>query len=221
MKLLEMASANPKLANLRDEDERLPIHWAVSYNHFPIVQLLVQSKSFDPDAQDGMGWTPLMMAASVKDGEALVDLLISKGADVNVSNSNGQTALHFTASKNNLDVARKLMASKATTRKKDKRQQLPLHRAAAVGSVPMIKLLLENQSPINATDIDGMTALHHAISEGHGDAAVALLKAGADPSKEDREGHVALLLAPDAKIRDFIIQSAEREGIDLKAMNLK
>jgi ankyrin repeat protein len=30
-----------------------------------------------------MGWTPLMMAASVKDGEALVDLLLSKGADVN------------------------------------------------------------------------------------------------------------------------------------------
>jgi 26S proteasome non-ATPase regulatory subunit 10 len=72
-----------------------------------------------------------------------------------------QTALHFTASKNSLDIARKLIANKATTRKKDKRQQLPLHRAAAIGSVPMIKLFLENQSPVNATDIDGWTALHH------------------------------------------------------------
>ena len=72
-----------------------------------------------------------------------------------------QTALHFTASKNNLDIARKLMAHKATPRKKDKRQQLALHRAAAIGSVPMLKLLLDNQSPVNATDIDGMTALHH------------------------------------------------------------
>ena len=63
----------------------------------------------------------------------------------NVDN-NGQTALHFTASKNHLDIARKLIASKATTRKKDKRQQLPLHRAAAVGSVPMIKLFLENRA---------------------------------------------------------------------------
>jgi ankyrin repeat protein len=25
----------------------------------------------------------------------------------------------------------------------------------------MIKLFLDNQSPVNATDIDGMTALHH------------------------------------------------------------
>jgi 26S proteasome non-ATPase regulatory subunit 10 len=145
---------------------------------------------------------------------------------------NGQTALHFTASKNHLDVARKLIATKATTRKKDKRQQLPLHRAAAVGSVPMVKLLLENNSPVNATDIDGWTALHHgkhstyelrcpaltyppAISEGHGDAAIALLKAGADHTKINREDMTAMQLAPDTKIAEFIVTSAEREGIDL------
>lgn len=34
-------------------------------------------------AQDGSGWTPLMIAASVKDGEDLVDLLLRKDADVN------------------------------------------------------------------------------------------------------------------------------------------
>ena len=54
-----------------------------------------------------------------------------------------------------------LLDRKATSRVKDKRQQLPLHRAAAVGSVPMIKLLLEHNSPLNATDASGQTALHH------------------------------------------------------------
>ena len=34
-----------------------------------------------------MGWTPLMMAASIKDGDALVDLLLSKGADVNITST--------------------------------------------------------------------------------------------------------------------------------------
>lgn len=72
-----------------------------------------------------------------------------------------QTALHFTASKNNLDTAKKLVAHKASARVKDKRSQLALHRAAAIGSVPMLKLLLDNRSPLNATDVDGMTALHH------------------------------------------------------------
>jgi 26S proteasome non-ATPase regulatory subunit 10 len=64
----------------------------------------------------------------------------------------------------------------------------------------MLKLLLENKSPINAADIDGMTALHHAISEGHGDAAVLLLKEGAESGKKDREGALAIDLAPDSKV---------------------
>ena len=82
----------------------------------------------------------------------------------------GQTALHFTASKNNLDVARRLLDAKppASTRAKDKRGQYAIHRAAAVGSTPMVELLLKNKSPINATDVAGQTPLHHAVAEGHG-----------------------------------------------------
>jgi 26S proteasome non-ATPase regulatory subunit 10 len=51
---------------------------------------------------------------------------------------------------------------------RDKRGQYPLHRAAAVGSVPMITLLLKHRSPLNATDSAGQTPLHHAVAEGHG-----------------------------------------------------
>ncbi|MCJ1322088.1 hypothetical protein MMC15_007433, partial [Xylographa vitiligo] len=136
-------NANFRLANQRDDDDRLPIHWAVSYNHQNVVELLVSRRDFDPDVKDGSGWTPLMIAASLRDGDELVDLLIQKEADVNAANYNGQAALHFAASKNNLEVARRLIFHKATARMKDKRNQLPLHRAAAVGSVPMVKLLLE------------------------------------------------------------------------------
>ncbi|KAI4161142.1 MAG: hypothetical protein L6R39_000102 [Caloplaca ligustica] len=199
----------------RDDDERLPIHWAISNNHQAIVDLLISRKDFDADVQDGSGWTLLMIASSLKEGDALVDLLLSKDADVNMTNFNGQTALHFCASKNNLDTARKLIAHKASARVKDKRQQLPLHRAAAVGSVPMVSLLLENRSPLNATDVAGYTALHHAISEGHGDTALVLLRAGAETDKRDMDGHLAIDLAPDTKIKKFVLQSAEREGIDL------
>jgi 26S proteasome non-ATPase regulatory subunit 10 len=45
--------------------------------------LLAQSKDFDPDVQDGSGWSPLMIAVSLKEGEDLVNLLLNKGADVN------------------------------------------------------------------------------------------------------------------------------------------
>lgn len=53
----------------------------------PIVQLLLQAKDFDVDAKDGIGWTPLMMATSRKDGDAMVDLLLSRGANVNATST--------------------------------------------------------------------------------------------------------------------------------------
>ena len=63
--------------------------------------------------------------------------------------------------KNNLETAQKLFDRGASARIKDKRSQLPLHRAAAIGSTPMVNLLLQKNSPLNATDISGLTALHH------------------------------------------------------------
>lgn len=70
-----------------------------------------------------------------------------------------------------------------------------------MGSVPILKILLEDgKSPINATDNDGLTALHHAISEGHGDAAILLLKSGAAAEKRDSEGKLAIDHVPDEKV---------------------
>lgn len=156
-----------------------------------------------------------MMAASLKEGDALVDFLFAKSSDPDIQTNNGQTALHFASSKSNLDTARKLIARGASARVKDKRGQLPLHRAAAVGHGPIVKLLLENRSPVNATDMDGSTALHHAIAEGHGDTALQLLKAGADSDKKDGLGKVPIQLAPDEKVRKYILRAAEEEGIEV------
>lgn len=66
-------------------------------------------------------------------------------------------------------------------------------------------LLEEGKSPVNATDNDGLTALHHAISEGHGDAAILLLKSGAEAEKRDGDGRLAIELVPDDKVSVFSI----------------
>ena len=42
-----------------------------------------------------------------------------------------------------------------------------------------------------------------------------LLKAGAEIDKRDGNGALAIDLAPDAKIRSYIIKAAEEEGIEL------
>lgn len=37
--------------------------------------------------QDGSGWTPLMIAVSLKEGDELVDLFLRKDADVNAKST--------------------------------------------------------------------------------------------------------------------------------------
>ncbi|KAI5290863.1 hypothetical protein KEM54_000216 [Ascosphaera aggregata] len=213
-----LLKTNPKLAFEKDADERYPIHWAVANKHVEIVEMFMKQKGFDPDVQDSSGWTPLMMAASLPngDGDSIVEMLLSCGADVNIKTNMGQNALHFATSKQNISTIKMLLNSKCSARVKDKRGQLALHRAAASGSLPIVKLLLtQGKSPLNATDNDGMTALHHAIAEGNGDCAVMLLKEGAETDKENVDGELAINLAPDQKVKDFIVQSAKREGIEL------
>lgn len=70
-------------------------------------------------------------------------------------------------------------------------------------------------SPIDASDSAGQTALHHAIAEGNGDAAVFLLQKGAQGDKRDGEGRLAIEGAPDGKVGSFVRGWAEREGWDL------
>ncbi|KAK3394002.1 hypothetical protein B0H63DRAFT_459677 [Podospora didyma] len=55
-----LLNADPKLAQLKDDDGRLPIHWATSSNNAAIVTLLMQQKIFDPDVQVRLSQTHLV-----------------------------------------------------------------------------------------------------------------------------------------------------------------
>jgi 26S proteasome non-ATPase regulatory subunit 10 len=49
--------------------------------------MLLDQKGIDVDAQDGSGWTPLMISCSVRESDEIVDLLLARGADVNMKSS--------------------------------------------------------------------------------------------------------------------------------------
>lgn len=101
----------------------------------------------------------------------------------------------------------------ASARIKDKRGQTALHRAAAVGSLPMVKLLLKEgtgngngngKAFVNARDGDGWTALHHAMAEGNADVAVELVQLGGDLSIVDSEGKSPWQVVIDGKTEDHV-----------------
>ncbi|KAK9463947.1 ankyrin repeat-containing domain protein, partial [Lipomyces oligophaga] len=216
---------SPAVVFQRDDDSRTALFWAVSTGHPALVQLLLTTAKenssskheFDIDDCDEAGWTVAHVASSVGH-EEIMEMILAYEPDLTVQTNAGQTALHYAVSKGRLEIARRLAeACPAAVRIRDKRGLLPLHRAAAIGSVPLIKLLIEPpaRGPINTTDKDRWSPLFHASAEGHGDAALALLRAGADPDLRDSEGHSFLDVAPDDKVRTWIKDNAKRDGIDL------
>ncbi|KAJ7183299.1 ankyrin repeat-containing domain protein, partial [Mycena filopes] len=100
---------------------------------------------------------------------------------------------HYAASKSRIDIGKLLISRGADVcvsiiNAKDKANQVPLHRAATTGSLGFIRLLLDSSVPPNKTRLNnadriGNTPLHLAMDSAHGEAAVALINAGADRGK--------------------------------------
>jgi ankyrin repeat protein len=83
-----------------------PLHYAATAGNVPIIELLLDNSAYI-DAESPNGSTPLMMAAMYGTPES-VKVLIQAGADLNVKNQLGLTALDF-AIRGNRENAKELI----------------------------------------------------------------------------------------------------------------
>ena len=113
------------------------------------------------------------------DGSETVQLLIDRGADVNLRSSNGSTALHMAARSGNRKIAEILVAChKVEINSRDKIRQTPLHVACANGNKDLCALLLGNGADLTIKSAEGKTPLHVAVSGGNAHVARWLLNEG-------------------------------------------
>eukprot|EP00698_Gefionella_okellyi_P007003 TRINITY_DN1702_c0_g1_i1.p1 TRINITY_DN1702_c0_g1~~TRINITY_DN1702_c0_g1_i1.p1 ORF type:complete len:874 (-),score=236.12 TRINITY_DN1702_c0_g1_i1:15-2393(-) len=92
------------------------------------------------------------------------------------------------------DVAILLIQSGGNISVTNARGATPLHNAAAVGDVSVIRMCLEFGASINTTDHDGRSPLHAAAAAGRTDAVRLLVEQGAETGIQDSEGNTALHL---------------------------
>lgn len=78
--------------------------------------------------------------------DALITELFNNGADINLQDNNGWTALHFAAQKQSLPAVKKLLELGANLELKDTYGNTPLFRAVfcSKGDGKIITLMLEN-----------------------------------------------------------------------------
>jgi len=146
-----------------------------------------------------------------------VRTFLKDGADVNTSQPDGMTSLHWAAQKGDIELAKTLLYAganlKATTRIGG---YTPLLIASRIGNAAMIETLASGGADANAATTSGTTALMFASQAGNADAVSALITHGANVNaKEKVKGETALAFAA-AYGRADVIRVLTAHGADTK-----
>ncbi|XP_030838679.1 transient receptor potential cation channel subfamily A member 1 isoform X3 [Strongylocentrotus purpuratus] len=125
-----------------------------------------------------------------------LELILSRGADINCTDKYGQTALHEISRTWDPDVAVFMIERGSNVNQADLYGRTPLHVAAAVDFPEMIKVLLENGAYIESlTEKEMQSPLHYAARNDACESLRLLLKKGAQLHIRDYKGRTPLLLA--------------------------
>ena len=139
------------------------------------------------DAKEKWGGQTALMWASARRHPAMMQLLISKGADVNARSIDRDYQRHVTA-----EGRPKSLDSGGLT---------PLLYAARENCRACVDVLLENRADIDLPDPDGVSPLLVAIMNANWDLARQLIVAGADVNQWDIYGETPLFIAADLRSR--------------------
>lgn len=131
-------------------------------------------------------------SASSDKAEAIISLLIERGAHVESRDGSGMSALHFAARNGAIEVINLLLDAKADVNVRSNLGQTPLHMASINGKTEAVSLLLMRGSGVNETDKEGWTALHNAAYNGHESTVETLLQNGASVEAQAGSGSTAL-----------------------------
>ncbi|EKX46761.1 hypothetical protein GUITHDRAFT_70309, partial [Guillardia theta CCMP2712] len=136
---------------------------AATYENLTTIEELVKSGVDVNGCTHFINKTPLQCAAEA--GRVLSTLkLVSLGADVNLPDEEGFTALHFACFMRRDEVVKTLLELEADPNAAGASGHRPIHFAAMSGSVDMVKRLQEAGADVHAIADSGMYMNASALS---------------------------------------------------------
>jgi cytohesin len=187
------------------------LYYAVSCGLCGLAEYLISTHGEDVNAKCGASGSPLH-GASFSGHLDAVSLLIDHGADANMANIQGCMPLCQTYKGRHLDIMELLLERGASI---DMRCNagLPIHYASRAGRADVIRLFLQHNANVNATDHRNYTPLHWASEMGYTVVVPILLENGADINGVSDDGTTLHIASRDGQL-EFVRLLLER-GADL------
>lgn len=154
-----------------------------------MVKLLISSGA-NVNELDANGYSFLML---LDDSPKIAELLIKNKANLEISNSFGQNALHLAVKRGNTNLV-KVLSKYKNLDVPDSNGNTPLLYAVEKSSIEMTNILLANKSNPNILGSIG-TALHISIKNGDIEIIKSLLKSKANKNLKDEYGFTASMEA--------------------------
>ena len=112
--------------NMFDKDGLAPIHLAALHGKLECMKLLIENYNVDVNLESDTGHLPHLLVINMKNKKVALPCLkylVSKGADVNSANYDGETAVHKAAAEGMEDCLKFLLAKGADADQKDVRDK--------------------------------------------------------------------------------------------------
>lgn len=198
-----------------EKEGKTPLHIAAYNGAGEIAYLLIQN-DVDLEARDNEGNTPLHVAAVMKrataktrfkadekknltyplsPGSEMAELLVVSGADVDARNKKGDTPLHMAVDKGFNVIVELLLKLKADVNAKDAEGRTPLHRT----------VLVREQQVLTQVGAGGKEEQIEEAADPGGDTASILLKKGANPNLQDKDGKTPLHYVAEYDLGEFLV----------------
>ena len=158
--------------------------------------------------------------AAQQGNKTLVRTLIQQKANLNSSQADGMTGLHWAAMNDDVAIAQMLIDAKADLNPVTRLgSYTPLYLAAQNGNASVADVLLRAGADLNRTTATGVTALMSAAASGSTRIIEALIAKEADVNaRESARGQTALMFAA-ASNRGDVIRLLLKHGANVEAVS--
>mmetsp|Transcript_84017 Transcript_84017/g.261017 ORF Transcript_84017/g.261017 Transcript_84017/m.261017 type:complete len:435 (-) Transcript_84017:41-1345(-) len=171
LRVLLDARADP---NARGEGLEPPLGRCAGDGNLEAIRLLLKARAL-VDLQEGdvegrqeaspAAFSALLRAAERNADRAIVEDLVSAGADLNAADAELNRPLHVAVRKGNLRVARCLLDALADPNCCNRELTTPLHTAVVTGEARAISLLVQYHGDLQLQDIEGSTPMDLAAGD--------------------------------------------------------